>query len=177
MHSTNLFEVLPQTYSSGRALCIGINYFNQKGAMRGRTDEARSVCNYLQQVQHYDPKSVILLTDDQNGHFSQPNKRNILNALWWLGEYAFQGETIVIYYSGHGEHLATKNGELLKTRKGQDKVESIYPVDFRCFQNGMIKPGELEQFLEPIKRKGAKLTLMLDTHAAMAGKKKPASRP
>ena len=142
--------------------------------MKGRTDEARNLRSYLQQVKHYTPESIILLTDDQNGPFGQPTKRNILNALHWLGEHAFQGERIVVYYSGHGKVPAVgKKSSGTRGQGQQNEMETIYPVDFRSFKEGMIKPDELEQLLEPVRRKGAKLTMILDTHAGIAGKKTP----
>ncbi|RMZ87213.1 hypothetical protein DV736_g5558, partial [Chaetothyriales sp. CBS 134916] len=163
--------VANQPRSRGRAVCIGINYFNQKGEMKGRTDEARNLSCYLQQVKNYTPESIILLTDDQNGPFGQPTKRNILSALHWLGEHAQQGERLVLYYSGHGR-IPAVGKKNTRTKQGrQDEIETIYPVDFRSFKEGMIKPEELEELLEPVRRKGAKLTLILDTHAGVVGKK------
>ncbi len=141
--------------------------------MKGRTDEARNLSSYLQRVKNYTPESIILLTDDQNGPFGQPTKGNILNALHWLGEHAFEGERIVVYYSGHGKLPAVgkKSSSARATQGQQDEMETIYPVDFRSFKEGMIKSEELEALLEPVRRKGAKLTLILDTHAGIAGKK------
>ena len=143
--------------------------------MKGRTDEARNLRNYLQQVKHYTSESIILLTDDQNGPFGQPTKSNILNALHWLGEHAFQGERIVLYYSGHGKLPAVGKKNTRAAQGQQDEIETIYPVDFRSFKDGMIKSEELEALLEPVRRKGARLTLILDTHAGIAGKKKTPS--
>ena len=177
--STNPFSLpLPprvqQPRSRGRAVVIGINYFNQKGEMKGRTDEARNLRSYLQQVKHYTPESIIFLSDDQNGPFGQPTKRNILSALHWLGEYTYQGERLVIYYSGHGKVPAVGKKSTGRANQGrQDEIETIYPVDFRSFKEGMIKPEELEQLLEPVRSKGAKLTLILDTHAGVVGTKTP----
>ena len=176
-HTPNPFPPPPprtqQPRSRGRAVSIGINYFNQKGEMKGRTDEARNLSSYLQQVKHYTSESIILLTDDQNGPFGQPTKQNILSALHWLGEHAFQGERIVLYYSGHGKLTAVgkKSSPARATQGQQSEMETVYPVDFRSFKEGMIKPEELYELLEPVRSIGAKLTLILDTHAGVAGKK------
>ncbi len=173
----NQFKYSPDVKSAGRALCIGINYFNQKGAMRGRTDEARSLCEYLRQVKHYAAGSVILLTDDQTGLFGQPTKRNILNALSWLGEYAFQGERIVISYSGHGQLPVIGHDKSSGTQIMHNDTGSMYPVDFRYFEGGIIKAEELEKFLIPIKRKGAKLTFIFDTQVGIDNTKSTSLTP
>ena len=138
--------------------------------MKGPTDEARNLSSYLQQVKHYARESIILLTDDQNGCFGQPTKRNILNALHWLGEHAFHGERLVVYYSGHGEvtPVESKASSGRATQGQRDNIETIYPVDFRSFDHGMIKPNELENLLEPVRAKGARLTLILVTRAGVA---------
>ena len=135
--------------------------------MKGRTDEARSLCEYLQQVKHFKPESIILLTDDQNGHFGQPTKQNIRNALKWLGEHAFRGEKIVIYYTGHGQLPSIKEGKLMEAQGKQSGIGSMYPVDFRSSQEGIINAAEFEELLKPVKRKGAKLTLIYDTQAGI----------
>ncbi len=140
--------------------------------MKGRTDEARNLSSYLQQVKHYKSESIILLTDDQNGPFGQSAKRNIVNALHWLGQHAFHGERLVLHYSGDGKvPVVGKNASSGRPILGQEvEIETIYPVDFRSFKEGMIKSEELQvqELLEPVKRKGAKLTLILDTPAGIA---------
>jgi metacaspase-1 len=155
--------------------------------MKGRTDEARNLYNYLVQIKHYHPRDIILLTDDQNGVFGQPTRKNILDAFAWLGEKAVPGERIVVYYSGHGRCVgqgkkrSSANNNSSKDRdggrhgsgKGKDdramgEGETIYPVDFRSHARGMIAPEELEERLRPAQRKGAKLTVILDTHAAVS---------
>ena len=143
--------------------------------MRGRTDEARSMCEYLQQVKHYAAGSVILLTDDQTGLFGQPTKHNMLHALRWLGEYAFEGEKIVIYYSGHGQLPVVGHESTIKTPVTQYETVSMYPVDFRYSADGMIKSTELDELLMPMKRKGAKLTIILDTQVGIADSKSVSS--
>ena len=85
----------------------------------------------------------------------------------------------MLYYSGHGKVPAVGKGKGSGGNGGRskgkeaavDEMETIYPVDFRSFKEGMIKPEELEDLLEPIRRKGAKLTLILDSHAGVANKK------
>lgn len=171
--------------SRGRAVVIGINYFNQKGELKGSTDEARNLSRYLQQVKHYRKEDIILLSDAQNGPFSQPTKKNILAALIWLAKNAKQGEKLILYYSGHGkvslkEKKTKGKGKAKATapgRKGSgtstqagaepDEMETIYPVDFRSFEKGMITPEDLEEILKPAKEKGARLTIILDAHAGL----------
>jgi metacaspase-1 len=181
---------IPAPTSPGRAVVIGINYFNQKGEMHHRVDEARNLARYLTQIKHYPAENIMLLTDDQNGPNGQPTKRNILGALFWLARNAREGEKLVLYYSGHGRVATAKKrrgkGAGAKgkgkakaqdedqqdpgTNKGAedeeegDGLETIYPVDFRSFKEGMIRPAELQEILKPARDVGAKLTIILDAH-------------
>ena len=174
----------PSPYTRGpqpkaRAVVIGINYFNQKGELRQSCRDARNLHTYLTQVKRYRSQDIILLTDDQNGVFGQPTRKNILDALSWISENAERGERVVIYYSGHGKVAAqgragTKSSRSRHSEKGKgienavNEGETIYPVDFRSFPCGMISPEEFEERLKPAQRRGAKLTVVLDTHAAVA---------
>ena len=85
----------------------------------------------------------------------------------------------MIYYSGHGKVAAqgkagSKSSRNRHSEKGKgtenamNEGETIYPVDFRSFPRGMISPEEFEERLKPAQRRGAKLTVILDTHAAVA---------
>jgi metacaspase-1 len=190
-HSTQSYASSQSPYSqpspyilpsrpSARAVIIGINYFNQKGELRQSCRDARNLFTYLTQIKGFNKRDVILLTDDQNGVFGQPTRKNILDALSWVGENAERGEKVVIYYSGHGKVAAQgKKGKAPSKssrggRHGEEKEgamaegETIYPVDFRSFPRGMITPEELEERLKPAQRRGVKLTVILDTHAAVA---------
>jgi len=138
--------------------------------MRGRVDEARNLHRYLVQCKRYRPEDIILLTDDQNGIHGQPTREHILKALAWLSQHAYPGERVVVYYSGHGRISAKgskrRNQQQVISNEGEE--ETIYPVDFRCFKEGMIKGEVLQEILEPCRRKGAKLSLIIDTHAAVS---------
>lgn len=122
----------PLPTANARAVIIGINYFTQKGELSPSTSpsptstgpnpcrDARNLYTYLIQAKHYAPENIILLTDDQNGVYGQPTRKNILNAMNWIGEKAgintndtspdhkCKGhadrtqEKVLIYYSGHG---------------------------------------------------------------------------
>ena len=160
--------------------------------MHHRVDEARNLARYLTQVKHYPAQNIMLLTDDQNGPNGQPTKHNILGALFWLARNAREGEKLVLYYSGHGRVATAKKrrgrgagaaakgkgkgkiGDDAQEAQGEkdaqqdedeaDGLETIYPVDFRSFKEGMIKPSELQQILKPARDVGAKLTIILDAH-------------
>ncbi|RKF77521.1 Metacaspase-1 [Golovinomyces cichoracearum] len=92
----------PQDYSyqnsncSGRrkALLIGINYFGQKGELRGCINDVRNVSAYLRENHGYRSEDMVTLTgksvtvltlflivDDQQNPMSQPTKENILRAM------------------------------------------------------------------------------------------------
>jgi hypothetical protein len=54
------------------------------------------------------------------------------------------------------------DGEEEEEEEEGDGLETIYPVDFRSFKEGMIKPAELKEILAPAREAGAKLTIILD---------------
>ena len=159
-------------------MIIGINYFNQKGELRQSCRDARNLFTYLTQIKGYRAQDIILLTDDQNGVFGQPTRKNILKALTWVSEKSEPDDKAVIYYSGHGKvatqgKAGSKSSRSRHSEKGKDESamnegETIYPVDFRSFPRGMITPEEFGETLKTAQRRGVKMTVILDTHAAVA---------
>jgi len=67
-----------------KALLIGINYFGQKGQLRGCINDVKNMSNYLMEAFGYKREDMVTLTDDQQNPMSQPTKQNILRAMHWL---------------------------------------------------------------------------------------------
>ncbi|KAK2677574.1 hypothetical protein RAB80_006314 [Fusarium oxysporum f. sp. vasinfectum] len=67
-----------------KALLIGINYFNQRGQLRGCINDVRNMTAYLSEHFGYKREDMVILTDDQQNPMSQPTKQNILRAMHWL---------------------------------------------------------------------------------------------
>lgn len=83
-----------------KALLIGINYFGQKGQLRGCINDVKNMSAYLNQNFGYAREDMVLLTDDQQNPMSQPTKANILRAMHWLVKDAQPNDSLFFHYSG-----------------------------------------------------------------------------
>lgn len=98
----------PQHYAfqysncSGRrkALLIGINYFGQRGQLRGCINDVKNMSSFLNQAYGYQREDMVILTDDQQNPISQPTKQNILRAMHWLVKDAQPNDSLFFHYSG-----------------------------------------------------------------------------
>ncbi|KAF4121531.1 Caspase domain, partial [Geosmithia morbida] len=97
----------PQSYAyrysncTGRrkALLIGINYFGQRGQLRGCINDVRNMTAYLAEHFGYRREDMVILTDDQQNQMSQPTKQNILRAMHWLVKGAQSNDSLFFHYS------------------------------------------------------------------------------
>lgn len=87
---------------SGRrkALLVGINYFGQRGQLRGCINDVRNMTAYLSEHFGYKREDMVILTDDQQNPMSQPTKQNILRAMHWLVKDARPNDSLFFHYSG-----------------------------------------------------------------------------
>ena len=98
----------PQGYAfqysncSGRrkALLIGINYFGQRGQLRGCINDVKNMSAFLNENFGYHRDDMVILTDDQQNPMSQPTKQNILRAMHWLVKDARPNDSLFFHYSG-----------------------------------------------------------------------------
>ncbi|KAJ6783998.1 hypothetical protein PWT90_06909 [Aphanocladium album] len=154
----------PQSYSfkysqcTGRrkALLIGINYFGQRGQLRGCINDVRNMTQYLAEHFGYRREDMVILTDDQQNPMSQPTKQNILRAMHWLVKDARPNDSLFFHYSGHGGQTKDLDGD---EPDGYDEV--IYPVDFR--QHGHITDDEMHRIMVQPLCAGVRLTAIFDS--------------
>lgn len=83
-----------------KALLIGINYFGQRGQLRGCINDVRNMSAYLVEHFGYKREDMVILTDDQQNPMSQPTKQNILRAMHWLVKDARPNDSLFFHYSG-----------------------------------------------------------------------------
>lgn len=83
-----------------KALLIGINYFGQRGQLRGCINDVKNMSAYLNGNFGYAREDMVLLTDDQQNPMSQPTKSNILRAMHWLVKDARANDSLFFHYSG-----------------------------------------------------------------------------
>ncbi|KAI0104230.1 caspase domain-containing protein [Nemania sp. FL0031] len=154
----------PQGYAfrysncSGRrkALLVGINYFGQRGQLRGCINDVRNMSSYLTEHFGYKREDMVILTDDQQNPMSQPTKQNLLRAMHWLVKDARPNDSLFFHYSGHGGQTKDLDGD---EEDGYDEV--IYPVDFR--QVGHITDDEMHRIMVRPLQAGVRLTAIFDS--------------
>ncbi|KAF1950239.1 hypothetical protein CC80DRAFT_456012 [Byssothecium circinans] len=154
----------PQGYSfqysacNGRrkALLIGINYFGQRGQLRGCINDVKNMSAYLNSHFGYKREDMVTLTDDQHNPMSQPTKSNILRAMHWLVKDARPNDSLFFHYSGHGGQTKDLDGD---EDDGYDEV--IYPVDFRTA--GHIVDDEMHRIMVQSLQPGVRLTAIFDS--------------
>ena len=83
-----------------KALLIGINYFGQRGQLRGCINDVKNMSTYLNGNFGYAREDMVILTDDQQNPMSQPTKQNILRAMHWLVKDAKPNDSLFFHYSG-----------------------------------------------------------------------------
>jgi metacaspase-1 len=139
-----------------KALLIGINYFGQRGQLRGCINDVKNMSSYLNQNFGYAREDMVILTDDQQNPMSQPTKANILRAMHWLVKDAQQNDSLFFHYSGHGGQTPDLDGD---EEDGYDEV--IYPVDFRSA--GHIVDDEMHRIMVKPLKPGVRLTAIFDS--------------
>jgi hypothetical protein len=83
-----------------KALLIGINYFGQRGQLRGCINDVKNMAFYLSENLGYLRENMVILTDDQQNPMSQPTKQNMLRAMHWLVKDAQPNDSLFFHYSG-----------------------------------------------------------------------------
>lgn len=89
-----------------KALLIGINYFGQRGQLRGCINDVRNMSAYLVENFGYKREDMVILTDDQQNPMSQPTKQNILRAMHWLVKDARPNDSLFFHYSGENSSVS-----------------------------------------------------------------------
>lgn len=139
-----------------KALLIGINYFGQRGQLRGCINDVRNMSSYLVEHFGYKREDMVILTDDQQNPMSQPTKENILRAMHWLVKDARPNDSLFFHYSGHGGQTRDLDGD---EDDGYDEV--IYPVDFRTHSH--ITDDEMHRIMVRPLQAGVRLTAIFDS--------------
>ncbi|KAK3392864.1 metacaspase-1 [Podospora didyma] len=139
-----------------KALLIGINYFGQKGELRGCINDVQNVSQFLMANHGYKREDMVILTDDNQNQVFQPTKENILRAMDWLVKDAQPNDALFLHYSGHGGQTKDLDGD---EEDGNDEV--IYPVDFKT--NGHIVDDDIHAHVVTPLKAGVRLTAIFDS--------------
>ncbi|RDA95331.1 hypothetical protein CP533_3424 [Ophiocordyceps camponoti-saundersi (nom. inval.)] len=145
-----------------KALLIGINYFGQKGQLRGCINDVHNVSAFLCENYGYRREDMVILTDDQQNPVQQPTKANMIRAMQWLVKDAQPNDSLFLHYSGHGGQTEDLDGD---EDDGFDEV--IYPVDYQ--RAGHIVDDDIHAIVVRPLRPGVRLTAIFDScHSATA---------
>ena len=147
-------EKLGQVTGRRKALFIGINYYGQKGELRGCINDVHNIKNFLSKTYRID--EVLVLTDDQTSNPDKlPTRKNILAAFRWLRNGAKSGDSLIMHYSGHGGSVKDTDGD---EEDGMD--ETLVPLDYQ--RSGQIVDDEIHDVLVRGLPKGVRLTAIMD---------------
>lgn len=147
-------EELGEIVGRRKALFIGINYFGQKGELRGCLNDVENIHTFLKE--NYQLDETMVLTDEpNNSNDSLPTRDNILNGFKWLRDGAKAGDSLILHYSGHGGSIKDTDGD---EEDGMD--ETLCPVDYQ--ENGVIVDDEVHAVLVKRLPKGVRLTAIMD---------------
>ncbi|KAH7884322.1 peptidase C14, caspase domain-containing protein [Phlebopus sp. FC_14] len=139
-----------------KALCIGINYFGQKGQLAGCINDANNVKAFLIRQYGYKAEDMVVLTDDSRNALEIPTKQNIIMAMQWLIRGASPNDSLFFHYSGHGGQTKDLDGD---EDDGYDEV--IYPVDYEV--NGHIVDDNMHEIMVKNLPAGCRLTAIFDS--------------
>ena len=126
--TNNIAPVVVQPGNNKYALLIGINYIGTQNELYGCINDTNSIANLLLSRGF---KDVKILTDNTS---EKPTRDIIINNFTNLLTSANNGDTIFLFYSGHGTYLRdTNNNE--KTKNDQ----LIVPLDLNCIVDDELK--------------------------------------
>lgn len=121
-----------------KALLIGINYTGTINRLYGCINDVNNVRDYLVSL-GYDNSNITMMNDNSSGEL-YPTKDNILTQMQNIITSLASGDSLVIYYSGHGSQITDTSGDELS---GLDQV--IIPINYSSA--GVIKDDEIRSKL------------------------------
>lgn len=136
-----------------KALLIGINYFNTDSELLGCANDIRNIRDMLIKFYNYEAKNITILSEEPN--VTKPTRTVIENGIIQLAANCKAGDTLLLYYSGHGASVNDTNRD---ETDGKDEV--IVPLDY--IQRGVITDDWLHTNLVTRIPQGANLWVFMD---------------
>ncbi|VDC05438.1 unnamed protein product [Peniophora sp. CBMAI 1063] len=148
-------------FGKRKALCIGINYYDEDGHesdLESCIRDAKRMRRLLLDHFQYRKEDVVLLSDhpDHGGPGTKPTKDNILRAMKDLVHDARSGDSFFFHYSGHGFQTKDMDGD---EEDGLD--EFIYPMDYDT--SGIILDDDLHDIMVKPLPQGCRFTAVYDS--------------
>lgn len=99
-----------------RALLIGINYYGQRGQLKGCLNDVNNVYRLLVEQYGWSSQDITVLIDGScpglpSGiEIRKPTRVNIISRLKWLAGDCCPGDALFLLYSGHGAQVEDPRG-------------------------------------------------------------------
>lgn len=122
-----------------RALLVGINAY-PTAPLNGCVNDINDVASFIVSKCGFNMNDVRLLTDER------ATKKAIVERLGWLINGIRSGDHVLLYMSGHGCQMATRNpaGEV-------DNLDEVFcPVDFAWTDDTALRDKEFNQLFSSI---------------------------
>lgn len=136
-----------------KALLVGINYFNTDAELLGCGNDIKNIRDMLIKFFNYEARNITMLSEDPN--IARPTRSAIENGITQLVANCKAGDTLLLYYSGHGASIGDTNRD---ETDGKDEV--IVPLDY--IQRGVITDDWLHSNLVTRIPQGANLWVFMD---------------
>ncbi|KAL6206739.1 hypothetical protein ACLB2K_023986 [Fragaria x ananassa] len=138
-----------------RAVICGINYkgVGKNTELDGCTNDAISMQALLVSEFKFPASSIRMLTE-MKGH-QAPTKTNITLALRWLVQDCQAGDSLVFYFSGHGDQKPNNTGD-----EEDELDETLLPLDYET--KGVIVDDEINDIIVRPISAGVKLHAIVD---------------
>jgi hypothetical protein len=157
-----------------RALLVGVSAYHNSRITRlqGPVNDVTLMWRTLTRRQGFKPEFVTVLADgmpkspDFPDSSADPSREAITQALKKLAAEAASGDSVVVYFSGHGTQQPVRNTQQLPELNNMDQV--MLPIDAGIFntKTGTIENGivddEIASMLDAIRRKGANVWAIID---------------
>ncbi|RPD61245.1 peptidase C14 [Lentinus tigrinus ALCF2SS1-6] len=149
-----------------KALLIGVEYESSLGehgqTLPGAHKDPFRLRDLLIDQYGYKADDIVILIDDESGHYVWPTHDNIISAMKELVDDARPGDHFVFSFSGHGAQVLNEDGT---EEDGYD--ETLVPVDTTYdpaseTYSTYIKDDLVRQLLVDSVPPGARLTMIFD---------------
>ncbi|PBK84635.1 hypothetical protein ARMGADRAFT_1036873 [Armillaria gallica] len=141
------------------ALLIGVNHYDDN-PLDGCINDVQAMQDFLISHYHFSASDVVTMTD--NSPLLLPTRSNILRQLHDMVRNAQEGDSLTIYYAGHGTRYSESIYTTVSSME-EDVVDAICPLD-----RGKIVDGEMvmditnRDLCEILSEARANVTLVLD---------------